>query len=159
MYLPDPEATRAAGAALAVAIEEAGLERLMIGLSGPLGAGKTSLAQGICLALGVPEGEAVSPTFALAAQYQGRRAVSHLDLYRLGDKPLEEFHQAGLEECLGGLCLVEWPERLPDDFWPEDRLLLEIDHNEVGRWLRGRGASRAAWELWRSAVDAIGETG
>jgi tRNA threonylcarbamoyladenosine biosynthesis protein TsaE len=134
-----------------------GLARLVVGLSGPLGAGKTTLAQGLAAALGVEEGEVVSPSFALANVYQGRRAIGHLDLYRLGEDPEREFYQAGLEERLDGLCLVEWPERLPDDFWPEGWLALEMDHNEAGRWLRARGASIEAWELWRAVVDALGE--
>jgi tRNA threonylcarbamoyladenosine biosynthesis protein TsaE len=157
IYLPGPEATRAAGAALAKAVEEREVERLMVGLSGPLGAGKTTLAQGLAVALGVAEGEAVSPTFTLANVYQGRRALAHLDLYRLGENPLEEFRRAGLEESLDGLCLVEWPERLGDDFWPGDRLTLELDHNEVGRWLRARGSSAGSWELWRAVVEAMGD--
>jgi tRNA threonylcarbamoyladenosine biosynthesis protein TsaE len=147
----------AAGAALARAIEEMGLADLVVGLSGPLGAGKTALAQGVAEAFGVAEGEATSPTFTLANAYQGRRAISHLDLYRLGDNPLEEFRRAGLEESLSGLCLVEWPERLEDGFWPEEMLVLEIDYNEEGRWLRARGATTGSWGLWRSVVEAMGD--
>lgn len=147
----------AAGAALGKAMAELEIETLMVGLSGPLGAGKTTLAQGLAAALGVAKGEATSPTFTLANIYQGLKPVNHLDLYRLGEKPLEEFHQAGLEERLEGLCLVEWPERLADDFWPEERLMLEIDYNEVGRWLRARGATPGSWELWRAVVDSMGD--
>ena len=52
-------------------------------LEGDLGAGKTSLVQGIALGLGIDE-PITSPTFALAQHYRGQAgALVHLDLYRL----------------------------------------------------------------------------
>jgi tRNA threonylcarbamoyladenosine biosynthesis protein TsaE len=155
IHLPDAEATRAAGLALGRAMEDCG--GALVVLAGPMGAGKTTLCQGVASALGVPENEAVSPTFALANVYRGRREIAHLDLYRLGDDPVGEFHRAGLEEHLDGLCLVEWPDRMPDGFWPPERLELELDHNEVGRWLRARGSTERAWELWRAVLDALAD--
>jgi tRNA threonylcarbamoyladenosine biosynthesis protein TsaE len=82
-------------------------------LSGGLGAGKTCLVSGICRALGCDPDAVSSPTFTLVNQYQGRDlSVFHIDLYRLnGERDLESL---GLEETFdrGGVCLVEWPERL-----------------------------------------------
>ena len=52
-------------------------------LTGPLGAGKTCLTQGIALGLGV-EGYVRSPTFVLMTRHQGRLTLHHLDLYRMG---------------------------------------------------------------------------
>ena len=52
-------------------------------LSGDLGAGKTVFTQGLALALGVSE-RVTSPTFTLAASYEGRIKLHHLDVYRPG---------------------------------------------------------------------------
>src|ERR1051325_6922053 len=54
----------------------------LVGRSGPLGAGKTTLAQGIALGLGVTE-PVSSPTFTLVQEYAGGVPVYHLDVYRL----------------------------------------------------------------------------
>lgn len=84
-------------------------------LQGPLGAGKTSLVQGLALACGITEA-ITSPTFALAQHYpDGNPPLVHLDLYRL-DAPgsadelfLQEEEEA---RAMGALMAVEWPERL-----------------------------------------------
>jgi len=56
----------------------------LVVLSGPLGAGKTVVAQGIGAALGVP-GEVTSPTFVIARVHRGGRLpFVHVDAYRLG---------------------------------------------------------------------------
>ncbi len=84
-------------------------------LKGQLGAGKTSLVQGLALACGITEA-ITSPTFALAQHYpDGNPPLVHLDLYRL-DAPgsadelfLQEEEEA---RAIGALMAVEWPERL-----------------------------------------------
>ncbi len=98
-------------------------------LTGPLGAGKTCLTQGIAEGLGV-QGYVRSPTFVLTTQYEGRLRLYHLDLYRI-DAPLEAW-DLGLDEQLfgEGVCVVEWADRTPDIF-PEDSLWVSLDH--VGR--------------------------
>ena len=80
---------------------------------GELGAGKTTLAQGIATGLGVKKDEYVrSPTFTLINQYQGRIPVYHIDLYRI-ESP-SELDNLGLEETFHdkGTVLVEWAEKL-----------------------------------------------
>ncbi len=82
-------------------------------LFGDLGAGKTTLTQGICRGLGLPEGEYIrSPTFTLINEYQGTLPIYHIDLYRL--ESLEEMETLGLEEVLfgQGVAIVEWSEKL-----------------------------------------------
>ena len=95
-------------------------------LTGPLGAGKTCLTQGIAEGLGV-QGYVRSPTFVLTTQYEGRLRMYHLDLYRI-DAPLEAW-DLGLDEQLfgEGVCVVEWADRTPDIF-PENSLWVFLDH-------------------------------
>ena len=84
-------------------------------LEGPLGAGKTSLVQGIGKGLEISE-QITSPTFALAHHYeQGLSPLVHLDLYRLDDpQNANELFLQEEEEAneLGAVMVVEWPERL-----------------------------------------------
>lgn len=77
-------------------------------VSGPLGAGKTTLIRGICRALGVTEG-VTSPTFTIGHRYEGRIPVSHLDLYRIAD--LEAEDPALLDDYVDAdtIALIEWP--------------------------------------------------
>ena len=99
-------------------------------LSGPLGAGKTCLTQGIASGLGV-SGYVRSPTFVLTTRYQGRLTLHHMDLYRIGGP--EEAWDLGLDEQLfgGGICIVEWAERAAEIF-PTESLWTELDHVDSG---------------------------
>src|SRR5918998_1931167 len=93
----------------------------VIGLIGPLGAGKTRLTRAIAEALGVDPGAIASPTFVLIHEYEGRIPVYHFDAYRLGGP--DDFEALGASDYWdgGGVCLVEWAdrvaERLPCDAW------------------------------------------
>jgi tRNA threonylcarbamoyladenosine biosynthesis protein TsaE len=116
-------------------------------LSGPLGAGKSTLARGLIRALTSPEEEVPSPTFTLVQLYAGRDfPIAHFDLYRL--KSAEEAYELGLDEALDlGAAVIEWPERL-GDAPPADRLAIEIalptDGEADGRRVRGMG--HGAWK-------------
>jgi len=96
----------------------------VVTLSGDLGAGKTTLSQGIGLGLGVGE-PVTSPTFALVHEYEGRVPVWHLDTYRVGS--CDELVDLSWDDLLsgGGVVLVEWPERIADALPPE-RLDIEL---------------------------------
>ncbi len=93
----------------------------VIGLAGPLGAGKTRLARAIAEATGVDPSAISSPTFVLIHEYAGRLPVFHFDAYRL-ESP-QAFEDLGLADywSAGGLCLVEWADRvrslLPAEHW------------------------------------------
>jgi tRNA threonylcarbamoyladenosine biosynthesis protein TsaE len=141
VLLEDLEATRRAGRELAA--ELTGGELLL--LEGPLGAGKTSLAQGLAQGLGVA-GAVTSPTFALCNRLQGRLELHHYDLYRL--ESLDQLRRIGFEESLecGAVVLVEWPA-LALPLLRDEALLLELRHQGAARALRrqrvGAGQLRA----------------
>ena len=87
------------------------ISRLTVGdvvlLSGPLGAGKTTLVRAMLQGLGWTE-IVRSPTYNLIHTYATKPPVMHADLYRL-----ESAAGLGLEEFLDShLCFIEWPDRL-----------------------------------------------
>lgn len=84
---------------------------LVIALSGPLGAGKTVLAQAICRGYGVMEA-VTSPTYAIVHQYMSpRSSVFHVDLYRItGPADLTVLAWDEMV-CARALVIIEWPDR------------------------------------------------
>lgn len=78
-------------------------------LTGELGAGKSVLARGVAVALGIDHWRG-SPTFALVHEYGSLPALIHVDLYRLAQDEVEEL---GLEEYAAPstVLLVEWADR------------------------------------------------
>lgn len=109
MPLVDEAATEQLGATLAARLKPGDV----VGLKGPLGSGKTTLARAILrAAAGDPALIVPSPTFTLVETYETPRgAFWHFDLYRL-ETP-EQVYELGWEEALAeGIVLIEWPERL-----------------------------------------------
>ena len=125
--LADEAATRALGVAVARALRAGDA----VCLSGPLGAGKSSLARALIRALTSADEEVPSPTYTLVQAYQGPDfEIAHFDLYRL-DHP-DEARELGLDEALEtGAAIIEWPQRLGGAL-PADRLSLEIEPTSDG---------------------------
>ena len=97
-------------------------------LFGDLGAGKTTLTQGVCRGLGVNKDEHIrSPTFTLINLYQGRIPVNHIDLYRLDS--ISEIETLGLEENIfsSSVSIIEWAEKLIQTSEPDRSPGLGID--------------------------------
>ena len=113
-----PAETRAWGRKLAQQLQ-AGDCLLLVG---ELGAGKTTLVQGIASGFGVPPEKVRSPTFVLIREYAGRIPIYHVDAYRL--RSAKELLTVGFEDYLAGrrgLVIVEWGEVVrplcPPDSW------------------------------------------
>jgi len=109
-----PSRTEASGSAAETEAVAAELARHLragdiVLVSGDLGAGKTTFVRGACRALGVVEA-VTSPSFTIARRYDGTVAISHLDLYRLGDVGAEDPALLADELAPDRVAFVEWPE-------------------------------------------------
>jgi len=144
--LPDAESTRALGAALAGVLRAGDL----VILTGDLGAGKTTLTQGLGAALGV-RGQVASPTFIVAREHpplpreDGSRgpALVHVDAYRLGG--LGELDALDLDSSLDeSVIVVEWGRGLAEAL-TDDRLEIDLD--------RPRGTAAGVPGVGSSAGD------
>jgi tRNA threonylcarbamoyladenosine biosynthesis protein TsaE len=129
------EQTRALGARLGMALatdrQDAGI---VVGLTGELGAGKTTLVAGLLEALG-HQGPVRSPTYALVEPYRcGGRDVYHCDLYRLEDP--DQLEDLGYRDFIrpGAIVLVEWPQKGGEQLGSLD-LMIEVNYQGAGRTL------------------------
>ena len=99
----------------------------LLALKGDLGAGKSTFARAFIRSLLADRlAEVPSPTFTLVQQYDlpDGGNLYHTDLYRLHDS--EEVYELGLDdERAAAILLVEWPDRLPDD-WMQGALTLDF---------------------------------
>ncbi len=132
LHLPDLQASAKLAQAVARTLEP----RMVLALSGTLGAGKTTFARLLAECLG--EREASSPTFTLLNEYTTELPLYHFDAYRLNNEL--EFFDAGFDEYLygQGCCLIEWPERIasllpPHTIW---MYLVATGNNEEERTLK-----------------------
>ena len=109
-FLSDAQSLREWGESLGAQLRAGDL----VTLSGPLGAGKTTLTQGLARALNVAQ-EVTSPTFVLINEYAGTPPLLHLDAYRLENLDWDELRDAGLEDFLSrtdAVRVVEWPSMI-----------------------------------------------
>jgi tRNA threonylcarbamoyladenosine biosynthesis protein TsaE len=81
----------------------------IIALTGDLGAGKTTLIQGIAKGLGI-KNYVTSPTFTIINEFIGKIPLYHVDLYRLDKGDMDDI---ALEEYFskGGVTVIEWAEK------------------------------------------------
>ncbi len=159
MILADESATACTGAALARNLPDVSSQNILIGLSGELGSGKTTLARGMLRALGVG-GTIRSPTFTLVEPYETSRGiVHHLDLFRL-EAAAPALEGIGFRDIRGqpGLVLVEWPERAGTGLGtPDLQARLELQGTGRSLSLTATGQSGQAWlDASRAALEECG---
>ncbi len=97
----------------------------VLALVGPLGAGKTQLAKGVAVGLGIDR-VVNSPTFVLMNEHLGRMRMYHIDAYRLDDP--DDAMAAGLfdERQADGVTVIEWADRL-EGWLPAERLEIHLE--------------------------------
>ncbi len=142
--------TEVLGSELAAAMTGVAHARpVLITLTGPLGAGKTTLVRSFLRTLG-HRGAVRSPTYTLVEIYDfATFSVAHLDLYRLGDASELEFLGYRDFSESGWVCLVEWPERAAGALGRAD-LAIALDYQGSGR-----NVTLSAQAPWGEAVIAL----
>lgn len=130
LFLADTEKTHALGMQLGRSLHAG----CVILLEGDLGAGKTTLIQGLGAGLGITDA-IVSPTFTLINEYpEGRVPLYHFDLYRLDSSQVEglqpEIYWEGIEVD-PGIVAIEWSEHLP--YKPSNYLQICLTHQDDAR--------------------------
>ena len=112
--------TEAAGEALARRLRPG----TVLAYQGGLGMGKTAFTRGLARGLGC-EDRVTSPTFTIVNEFEVRIPLFHFDMYRLPDA--DALFDIGWEDYLGrgGVCAVEWSERV-EDALPEDTVWVRI---------------------------------
>jgi len=145
--------TRALGRRLALQTQPGDI----LCLRGELGAGKTTLIQGLADGLGIAD-LVTSPSFTLIHEHPGSLPLFHIDLYRLGGPDIADI---GLEEIIDSeaVVAVEWSEKLPPGL-ARDALDIEItfddaddDTRRIHLHARGPRAARILSSL-AEATDA-----
>jgi tRNA threonylcarbamoyladenosine biosynthesis protein TsaE len=156
---PDPDTTRHLASLLGRSIGEQGL---VIGLIGPLGAGKTVFVKGLAEGLGIEPSCVSSPTFVIAQQYPVPEEPSprphvlhHVDLYRLESE--DELDAIGFSDLFdpGSVVAAEWSDRFPDVLGPE-RIEIELEGPSIAEQTSkaGRKAQvRAYGEVAEAALE------
>jgi len=146
-----PEQTRRVGIRLGATLKAGDL----ICLQGDLGAGKTTLVQGIAQGWGALDA-VTSPTFVLVNQY--RRAdgaqLFHMDAYRIESSA--EGEQLDINSMLSeGALIIEWPERV-ESILPAERLWIQLEHvSDEHRQLRAESNGARYDVLVTDLRDAI----
>ena len=142
--------TRGLGRALALCVRPGDL----LCLRGDLGAGKTTLVQGLAEGLGVVD-PVTSPSFTLVHEHQGRIPLYHLDLFRLRAEHLADI---GIDDIIGGegVVAVEWSERLPPSLCTDgiDVALEEDAVDEDKRLVRLRARGPRGREMIQALAEA-----
>lgn len=162
LFITDADATLALGAALGQALARsscstggrAGGGPVPLLLSGPLGAGKTTLVRGLVSALpGAAEAEVSSPSFNIVNLYPTTPQVAHFDLYRTAGQTPDEFLDA--LDAKDVLVVAEWIENLPEKDWPEEALHLVWSSVPSGRALEIRAWGKAADGLFAALSSTL----
>lgn len=102
---------------------------------GEMGAGKTTFIKTLCRVMGIAD-EVSSPTFSLVNEYRlpDGKPVFHFDFYRINDP--SEAEDMGIYEYFdGGICLIEWGEKIAGLLEKEPRILVKISPQDGKRFI------------------------
>lgn len=130
----------------------------IICLFGELGSGKTILAKGIALGLGIKGISVSSPSFILMRKHLGKFPFYHFDLYRL--KTPQDILKLGYEEYLynEAISVIEWADRLkylmPDEFLKIELSIIKVNSQ---RLLKFTARGRRYKELLEKIHEDIGD--
>jgi tRNA threonylcarbamoyladenosine biosynthesis protein TsaE len=132
IQIPSPEALPKAASEFVSAMDG----RTIFAFRGKMGVGKTTFIRAICRALGV-EDVVNSPSFALVNEYWSNMLsdwIYHFDFYRINSP--QEAREIGIDEYFsnGGLCLIEWPEKI-ESLLPPETVFITME--EMGDGLSG----------------------
>ena len=146
-----PEQTRRIGARLGNALRAGDV----ICLQGDLGAGKTTLVQGVAKGWGSMD-TVTSPTFIIVNEYRRKdgERLFHMDAYRLDSTP--EAEEIDLDSMLAdGTLLIEWPERI-DGLVPAEHLWIQLEHiDEEEREMKFKAVGRRYDDLLEVIHHAV----
>jgi tRNA threonylcarbamoyladenosine biosynthesis protein TsaE len=139
--------TQAAGEALAGLLQTGDA----VVLCGSLGAGKTTLVQGVARGLGI-DAVVTSPTFTLVKEYEGRLPLTHVDVFRL--QRLQDVVDLELDGS-DGVMFIEWGD-VVEEVLPAERLRIELTVNadEVRRLAVSSG-DRSWTRRWERLEQAL----
>ena len=103
----------------------------LILLYGDLGVGKTVFVKGLVEGFEGSKESVNSPTFTIMQHYEGRLPITHVDLYRLSMREVEDL---GLEEVIeeSGVTVIEWADRMTECY-PEAVKVIISDGGEDER--------------------------
>ena len=148
------EETDRLGRAIASVLEPGAV----VGLVGPLGAGKTRLVRAVAEAMGAEPSAISSPTFVLIHEYDASLPITHFDAYRLAGAA--EFEAIGAGEYFerGGVSLVEWADLVADAL-PVGSWRVAIDVLGDSRRFRIEGPGPAVLGRIAAASSAIDTQG
>lgn len=142
--------TRAIGGALAPLLEPGDA----VILTGELGAGKTTLVQGLVRALGADE-HVASPTFTIVREYaSGRLPIVHVDVYRL--QRMQDVIDLALDDLQpGGVLVVEWGDEI-EELLPPERLRIELRSTDPTGEAEDREIEVDGTPGWHARVERLG---
>lgn len=122
----------------------------VITLTGDLGTGKTTFAQGFAKGLNI-QGIVNSPTFTLVKPYfESKIPLYHIDAYRL-----EDTHQdLGFEEYIegNGVCLIEWPQFI-NELIPPNQISIQIERFSQGRKITATAYGKENEEVLKEVIQ------
>ena len=139
-YTKSAEETERLAAAMAQRLQPGDV----VAFYGGLGAGKTAFTCGLARGLGIKEA-VTSPTYTIVNEYlSGRLPLFHFDMYRL--QSAQELFDLGWDEYLerGGVCVVEWSERVEDALEDPICVRIEAQEEESSRAITIEGGGRFA---------------